>query len=70
MAQMNNTPERQNGSHWKAGIFYWNPKDPALLVPKRLGIGYTLNFASKWSWLALIAILLVILIPVFFIPHR
>jgi uncharacterized membrane protein len=61
--------ELQNGSHWKAGIFYWNPNDPALLVPKRVGIGYTMNFASKWAWMALIAILLVILISVFFMPH-
>ena len=31
-------------SHWKAGLFYVNPDDPAILVPKRLGIGWTINF--------------------------
>jgi uncharacterized membrane protein len=30
-------------SHWKAGLFYVNPDDPAILVPKRLGIGWTIN---------------------------
>ena len=40
-------------SSWKAGIFYVNPDDPALFVPKRLGIGYTLNFAHPLSWLIL-----------------
>jgi uncharacterized membrane protein len=40
-------------SRWKAGILYVNPDDPALFVPKRLGIGYTLNFAHPLSWLIL-----------------
>ncbi|HXO26640.1 MAG TPA: DUF5808 domain-containing protein [Thermoanaerobaculia bacterium] len=40
-------------SRWKAGIFYVNPDDPALFVQKRLGIGYTLNFAHPLSWLIL-----------------
>jgi uncharacterized membrane protein len=31
-------------SHWKAGLFYVNRDDPAILVPKRLGIGWTINF--------------------------
>jgi uncharacterized membrane protein len=30
---------------WKWGLFYVNPNDAALLVPKRFGIGYSLNFA-------------------------
>ena len=34
---------------WK-GIFYSNPDDPALWVPKRFGLGYTLNFGNPWSW--------------------
>lgn len=40
-------------SSWKAGVFYVNPDDPALFVPKRFGIGYTLNFAHPLSWLIL-----------------
>jgi uncharacterized membrane protein len=31
-------------SYWKAGLFYVNPDDPAIMVPKRLGIGWTINF--------------------------
>ena len=34
---------------WR-GIFYFHPNDPALLVPKRFGIGYTLNFGNPWCW--------------------
>jgi uncharacterized membrane protein len=45
--------------HWKMGLFYYNPDDPALLVEKRLGIGYTLNFARPVAWivLALVAVI-------------
>lgn len=38
---------------WKAGIFYWNPNDPALFVEKRLGLGYTFNFARPSAWILL-----------------
>jgi uncharacterized membrane protein len=35
---------------WKWGIFYYNPHDPALMVEKRFGIGWTLNFAHGGAW--------------------
>ncbi len=37
---------------WKAGgIIYYAPDDPALFVPKKIGIGTTLNFGRPVSWL-------------------
>ncbi len=38
--------------YWKAGIFYYNREDPAILVPKRNGLGFgrTLNFGRPISW--------------------
>lgn len=42
---------------WKAGMFYYNPADPALLVEKRMGWGWTLNFGHKGAWLIVLAIL-------------
>ena len=45
------------------GSFYSNIRDPALLVPKRRGIGYTLNFAHPWSKPVMGLILLVALVP-------
>jgi uncharacterized membrane protein len=59
------TPEPQSDSYWKAGVFYYNPNDPAIFVSKRVGIGYTMNFANKVSWLVMGAILLVALLPAF-----
>ncbi len=36
---------------WKLGQFYYNPEDPAYLVERRFGLGYTLNFAKPLSWI-------------------
>jgi len=61
---------RQNApadsSLWRAGIFYVNPSDPALFVPKRFGIGYTINFGNRWSWLLIAILVVLILGPVVF----
>lgn len=43
---------------WRAGgLIYYAPEDPAVIVPKRIGVGYTLNFARRRAWLLLAAIL-------------
>ena len=44
------TPEATSNARWIAGFIYYNPDDPALMVEKRFGIGYTFNFANPWSW--------------------
>jgi uncharacterized membrane protein len=40
-------------SCWKLGLFYFNSEDPALFVEKRVGIGYTINFARSAAWVIL-----------------
>jgi len=35
---------------WKWGQIYYNPADPSIMVEKRFGLGYTLNFARWQSW--------------------
>nr|WP_220376789.1 DUF5808 domain-containing protein [Paenibacillus taihuensis] len=47
---------RANGSQ---GGFYYNPQDPALLVPKRHGIGWTVNFGRPLGWVIFLGILAV-----------
>lgn len=49
--------DRTEDRYWKVGKIYFNRNDPALLVEKRFGIGYTLNFGHWISWLILAAIL-------------
>ncbi len=48
------TPDRA----WKGGLFYYNPDDPALVVEKRSGPGWTMNFGHSLSLLVLIGLLL------------
>jgi hypothetical protein len=35
---------------WKWGFFYFNPSDPALVVPGRTGIGQSFNCARPSVW--------------------
>jgi uncharacterized membrane protein len=51
--------ERSAERHWRAGVFYVNPEDPSLMVPKRYGLGYTLNFARPAAWLVMALLLAV-----------
>lgn len=60
--------ERDSGSDgtpdacWKFGLLYYNPNDSALMVEKRFGIGYTLNFGNRMLWWILGAAVLTILL--------
>ncbi len=45
-------------SNWKWGIFYFNRLDKRLFPPKRIrGMGWTVNFANPYSYLALLGII-------------
>jgi uncharacterized membrane protein len=47
--------------NWK-GPFYFNRKDYRILVPKYYSsMGWTLNFASPYSYLSLISIIIIII---------
>ncbi|GHU64689.1 membrane protein [Clostridia bacterium] len=46
--------------YWKAGVFYYNKNDPAFIVEKRFGIGWTMNFAHPAAIIIIIATVLVI----------
>lgn len=46
--------------YWRAGFFYVNRADPAVLVPKRLGVGWTVNFGSPVGIVIGVAVLALI----------
>ena len=54
--------DRTADASWRWGIFYFDPSDPAVFVEKRFGIGYTLNFGSRQSWLILALVVIVPLV--------
>ncbi len=67
MAQPKDPPEPTPDECWKGGgVIYYNPDDPALMVEKRFGAGYTFNFANRWSW-ALLGSLVLIVLSIFLI---
>lgn len=49
-ASASTPPDGAPDACWKWGLFYFNPQDAALLVEKRIGIGYALNFARPMAW--------------------
>ncbi|MCL6452877.1 MAG: DUF1648 domain-containing protein [Alicyclobacillus sp.] len=51
--------QRDDDSFWVGGVFYWNRHDPAPIVPKRFGVGWTVNFAHPVAWLMLLCIVAV-----------
>lgn len=36
-------------AHFYGHLFYYNPDDPRIFVPKRTGAGYTVNFSNPLS---------------------
>jgi len=53
---------RDDDRYWYGGVFYNNPDDPDLFVPKRFGLGWTMNFGHPQSKLVLIGLLVGILV--------
>jgi uncharacterized membrane protein len=47
------TVNRDDDRLYRYGVFYYNPDDPAVFVPKRFGVGWTLNVARPMAWLIL-----------------
>ena len=54
-------PDRTEDRFWKLGVIYFNRDDPAVMVEKRSGIGYTVNFAHPVAW---VIVLLLVLTPI------
>ena len=45
---------------WKVGgLFYFNPRDPAIWVENRVGPGYGLNMGNPRAWLLMVGMMLV-----------
>ncbi len=59
---------RDDDQYWHGGLYYANPDDPTLWVEKRIGIGWTINFAhpqAKWLVIGFfVFIILVTALPI------
>ena len=59
---------RDDDRYWYGGFLYNNPDDPAMFVPKRFGLGWTLNFGHPRAKLFLITMLVLVLVLVLVPP--
>ena len=50
--------DRTEDRFWKLGVFYFNRDDPSVMVERRFGIGYTVNFAHPVAWVIILLPLL------------
>jgi uncharacterized membrane protein len=57
---------RDDDRDYRWGLFYFNRDDPSMLVPKRFGIGWTLNLARPGTWLIFGVPVAVVVIRVLF----
>lgn len=60
---------RDDDRYWRAGMFYVNRDDPSIMVPKRFGVGWTVNFGNPWGVLVLLGPLVIILGIVLLVRH-
>ncbi|AKA47974.1 hypothetical protein IX51_01455 [uncultured archaeon] len=60
---------RNDDRYWKGGALYYTPKDPAILVGKRFGVGWTFNFGHRVTWAVFAAIILVPVLIALFSTH-
>ncbi|MEV5721935.1 DUF5808 domain-containing protein [Amycolatopsis mediterranei] len=51
---------RDDDKYWRSGLFYVNREDHALWVPRRFGLGWTLNFANPRAAMFLIGVVALI----------
>ena len=51
--------------NWR-GVLYFNKKDPRLIVPKITQTGWTFNFASPWSYVLIVTVILIIVASQYF----
>src|SRR5262245_61555110 len=55
----------QDPRHWAGGVVYHCTADPRVIVPRRRRWGgWTLNFAHRSAWLALLAAVVVLVAPI------
>ena len=62
-----NAIDRDDDRYWKLGQFYFNKNDPAIFIEKRLGVGWTNNWAHPASWTVIGVIILAIVVPPIFL---
>jgi uncharacterized membrane protein len=51
---------RDDDKYWRGGLFYINRDDHALMVPRRFGLGWTVNFGNPGAAMLLAGVVALI----------
>ena len=62
------TGPSDDDKHWKLGIIYFNPADPALFLEKRFGVGWTMNLGRPLGMLLAILLLVIVALVIWLVP--
>jgi uncharacterized membrane protein len=54
--------DRNDDRYWKWGMIYFNPKDPAIFIEKRFGVGWTINFGRPGAYIAIAGLIALIIL--------
>src|SRR5690349_20641504 len=54
---------RNDPKSYRLGLVYYNSQDPCLVLPKRIGYGWTINFAHRYAYIALLASVIIAIGP-------
>ncbi|AXI08406.1 hypothetical protein CUC15_05435 [Oceanobacillus zhaokaii] len=57
MGKNGNVIDRDDDKYWKLGQFYYNKNDPAFMLEKRFGVGWTINHARPLAWIIILVII-------------
>jgi uncharacterized membrane protein len=55
---------REDDRYWLGGLIYYNPADPEPFIPKRFGLGWTVNFGHPLGKVLLVVLIGMVLLPV------
>lgn len=61
---------RDDDRFWVGGLLYVNRQDPAVVVSRRFGVGWTLNFGNPWAWVAVAVIAAAVVTLTVVVGHR
>lgn len=54
--------EEEESKYYLLKVFYFNPADKRIFVPKLYGIGWTINIANMYSYIAIVIVITAVVI--------
>jgi uncharacterized membrane protein len=63
------TVNRDDDRFWLGGLIYVNRRDPAVIVARRFGVGWTLNFGNPMAWVVFV-IIIAAAVTLIIVRHR